>query len=263
MSGKTLPRKRFPTASPPAGARACALGVEARANQRGGAKTYLFGYGCGMVAAATPHGDVALALHTQPFNRQAITHFRPLSAAVTAVRGAPPINLAADAAFDAWCVYAACLETGGIAAIAPHRRGPVPPRSPEGHPLCARGFARRPTTTGRHEDGYRIPRYGCPLRGTATPCDDPRFARGGGTKRRNIEPGGLMRATIDRTGSAYRAVSRQRTAVERIYSQAQALGLERPNVRTLAAVSRLARLTAVTINLRLIARACPYPPPPT
>jgi hypothetical protein len=119
-----------------------------------------------------------------------------------------------------------------------------------------------PTTQGRHEDGYRIQRYGCPLRGTETTCDHARFGRGGCTKRINIEPGGLLRATIDRTDPAYGAVYRQRTSVERLYNQAKTLKLERPIVRTLAAVARLALLTAITINLRLIARHGPTAPPP-
>lgn len=149
-----------------------------------------------------------------------------------------------------------------MAAIAPNRRGSVPPRAADGRPLCAKGLAMTPTTQGRHEDGYRIQRYGCPLRGTAA-CDHARFARGGGAKRINIEPGGLRRATLDRTTPAYRALYAQRTCVERLYSQAKALELERPIVRTLAAVSRLALLTAVTINLRLISRRFPSTHPPT
>jgi hypothetical protein len=92
------------------------------------------------------------------------------------------------------------------------------------------------------------------VRGTDTPCADPRFARGGCRKRINLEAGGQRRATIDRTDPAYLAVYRQRTSVERLYSQAKALGLERPNVRTQAAIERLAAIIGVTLNLGLLAR---------
>lgn len=255
----------YATTHKPRGDRDCALGVKTRANQAGagGGKTYLFGYGCGMAAAPSVYGDVALAVHTQPFNRQEITHFRPLYAGAAATLGAPPANLAVDAAFDAWFVSEAGLAAGGIAAVAPNRRSPAPLRSPEGHPLCAKGFVMTPTSSGRHEDGYRIQRSGCPLRGSGAVCDHARFARGGCVKRINTEPGGLLRATIDRTDPAYLAVSRQRTCVERISSQAKALDLERPKLRTLAAVARLALLTALTINLRLINRNSLHHPPPT
>jgi hypothetical protein len=256
-------RHRFAKGRQPRGDRDCRLGVKARINQtqRRGRKTYLFGYGCGLAAAPFPGGEVVLATYTQPFNRQDITYFAPVYDQVTATLGTPPTNLTADAAFDAWQVYAACASTGGIAAIAANRRGPTPPRSADGHPLCAKGFVMTPTTTGQHEDGYCIQRYRCPLRGTTASCDHPRFARGGCEKRINIEPGGLRRATIDRTAPAYRAIYLQRTSVERINSQAKALRLERPNVRTINAIKRLVTLTAITINLRLIGRR--FPPEPT
>jgi hypothetical protein len=197
-------------------------------------------------------GEAVLALHVQPFNRQDITYFAPLYAHLTTTLGHLPVHLTADAAFDAWQVYEAVSATGGIAAIAPNRRGPVPGRSPEGHPLCAQDLPMRPTRQGRHEDGYRVQHYGCPLRGSR--CDHAQFARGGCRKRVNLEPGGQLRATIDRADPVYRAVYRQRTSVERLFSQAKALGLERPIVRTQAAIERLAALIAITINLRLIAR---------
>jgi hypothetical protein len=113
---------RFAKTRRPRGDRDCALGVKARGTQGRGAKTYLFGYGCGMAAAPFPGGEAVLAVHTQPFNHQDITYFRPLHAQATAVLGAPPVNLTADAAFDAWYVYEAALTGGGVAAIAPNRR---------------------------------------------------------------------------------------------------------------------------------------------
>lgn len=256
---------RFAPAHRPRGDHDCALGVKARANQTGAGrsgKTYLFGYGCGMAAAPLPGGEAVLATYVQPFNRQDITYFRPLYDHVTTTLGHPPVHLTADAAFDAWHVYEAVTTTGGIAAVAANRRGPTPPRSPEGHPLCAQDLPMRLTRQGRHEDGYRVQHFGCPLRGSGASCDHTQFARGGCRKRINIESGGRLRATIDRTNPGYRAIYRQRTSVERLYSQAKALGLEHPIVRTQAAVERLAALIAITINLRLFARTCSTAPMP-
>lgn len=249
------PAHPFARGHHPRGDHDCALGAKVRGNQRGRArKQWLFGYGCGW--AVTPVAGTALivATHTQPVNRQDITYAAPLLAQAWRTLGAPAHQLTADAAFDAWSLYEA---VAGPVAIAPNRRGPTPPRSREGHPLCAAGHAMQPTRQGHHEDGYRVQHYGCPLRGTPEPCADPRFARGGCHKRCNIEPGGVRRATIDRTDPAYQALYRQRTCVERCFSQAKALGLERPNVRTADAVQRLVLLTAILLNLRTIARHFP------
>ena len=64
-----------------------------------------------------------------------------------------------------------------------------------------------------------------------------------------------MRVRLDRDSTAYKAIYRQRTAAERINSQATALGIERPKVRTAAAVRTLNTLTYIVINLYALARA--------
>ena len=74
-----------------------------------------------------------------------------------------------------------------------------------------------------------------------------------------------MRLSLDRQAESYRTIYRQRTAAERINSQATALGIERPKVRRLAAVTRLNTLTYIIINLRAIqrlrTRQAAHPPP--
>lgn len=262
---------RFDPARRPRGDPDCRLGAKWRANQGGRReKEYLWGYGSGIAAATDPRvGDIVLAEVTLPFNHQDVVWFGPLYDRTVAVLGGPPTNLAADAAFDAWHVYHACAETGGLAAVAPNRRGPAPPRDAAGQPLCARGRSMVPTTQFVHEDGFRAQRYRCPLlrpQPTGDRCDHARFAKGGCTKYLNIEAGGRMRAELDRSSAAYRAVYRQRTAAERINSQAKALGLERPAVRRAAAIHHLATLTYLVINVRALhrlrARAeCPPRPP--
>lgn len=250
------PAHPFARGHQPRGDHDCALGAKVRGNQSGRArKTWLFGYGCGFAVSPISGAALVVAAYTQPVNRQDITYAAPLLAQCCTTLGRGPEQLTADAAFDAWSLYEA---VPGLVAIAPNRRGPAPPRSPDGHPLCAAGHVMRPTCQGRHEDGYQVQHYGCPLRGTDASCTDPRFARGGCRKRCNIEPGGVRRATLDRTEPAYQALYRQRTCVERCFSQAKALGLERPNVRTRAAVERLVALTAILLNLRTIARHFPH-----
>ena len=63
-----------------------------------------------------------------------------------------------------------------------------------------------------------------------------------------------MRAELDRQSAQYQALYRQRTAAERINSQATALGIERPAVRRQAAVRTLNTLTYLVINARALQR---------
>jgi hypothetical protein len=251
---------RFDPTRRPRGDPDCRLGAKWRANQGGKReKEYLWGYGSGIATTTDPAvGDVVLAEVTLPFNHQDVVWFPPVYNRTVAVLGHPPTNLAADAAFDAWHVYQTCAETGGVAAVAPNRRGATPPRDADGHPICARGRSMAPTTQFLHEDGFRALRYRCPLlrpQPTGDPCDHDRFAGGGCTKYVNVESGGRMRAEIDRGSAAYRTIYRQRTSAERINSQAKALGIERPMVRRAAAVHRLATLTYLVINARALQRA--------
>jgi hypothetical protein len=214
---------------------------------------------------------VVLAELTQPFNRQDVTYFRPVYEAAAAALGFRPPNLAADAAFDAWHVYQPCAEQGGLAAVPLNLRGQPPPdRDAEGRPRCARGLAMAPAREFLHEDGFRARDHRCPLlwpAPTGAGCDHPQFAEGPGcTKYVNIEPGGRMRAELDRTAEPYLGLYRQRTSAGRINSQAKALGIERPTVRRAAAVRRLNTLTYIVINARALRRArainAPAPPRP-
>ena len=121
-----------------------------------------------------------------------------------------------------------------------------------------------------HEDGYRVQRFGCPLRSptpTGQDCDDPHFRSGSGCVTGiNLEPGGIMRATLDRHADDYTAIYRQRTSAERINSQATALGIERPKVRNAQSVHRLNTLAYIVINARALERVralnAAYPRPP-
>ena len=64
-----------------------------------------------------------------------------------------------------------------------------------------------------------------------------------------------MRALLDRDGPLYHAVYNQRTSCERINSQSQALGIERPKVRNIRSVRNLNTLIYLVINVRALAKA--------
>ena len=66
--------------------------------------------------------------------------------------------------------------------------------------------------------------------------------------------GARLRYTLDRESAAYQKIYNQRTAVERINSQAVALGIERPHLRNGAAIANRNTLIYILINLRFLQR---------
>lgn len=66
--------------------------------------------------------------------------------------------------------------------------------------------------------------------------------------------GARLRYTLDRDSELYKQTYRQRTAVERINSQAKALKIERPQIRNGRAIANLNTLIYILINLRLLQR---------
>jgi hypothetical protein len=257
---------RFDPRRQPAGDADCRLGIKRRSNQKGpdgealGPTLYLWGYGTGIASAtAARYGDVVLAEVTQTFNENDATSFAPLYEQVHATLGHRPTNITADAAFDAWRIYATCVATGGIPAIPLNLRGQRQvPRTPEGMPRCTHQYVMTPGPRFVHEDGYRAQRFTCPLlhpRKTGATCSDPHFATGGCTHKINLEPGGMLRMRVDRASPAYQAIYDQRTCAERINSQATALGIERPKVRNQRSIHHLNTLTYLVINARALRRA--------
>jgi len=66
--------------------------------------------------------------------------------------------------------------------------------------------------------------------------------------------GARLRYTLDRESSAYKELYKQRTATERINSQAVDLGIERPHLRNGKAIANQNTLIYLLINLRLLRR---------
>jgi hypothetical protein len=260
-------KERYDKAHQPPGDPHCKLGVKTSTNQEQAdgstteVKEYLWGYGSGVAAAITAdYGDVVLAEYTQPFNENDITYYRSLYLRTVLALGFYPTHVTADAAFDAWYVYECAARHGGIGAVPKSQHGHEEvPRDPDGVPLCPKGLRMHPTYLFTHSNGFRAQRFRCPLlfpEPTGQRCEHAQFTKGKGcVKDPNWELGGLMRVLLDRDGPLYQAVYTQRTCCERINSQAQALGIERPKVRNQRSVENLNTLIYVVINVRALQRA--------
>ncbi|MCP5073226.1 MAG: hypothetical protein GY947_08010, partial [Rhodobacteraceae bacterium] len=229
--------------------------------------TWYWGYASGVVATKVPDwGEFVLAEMTQPFNCADVMYFAPLMAATTRRLGVHPWYGAFDAAFDAWYVYAAFDDEAheGFAAVPLVNRGAKSSLTFDeaGRPRCAAGLAMplratfwAKTSAVPHEKG----RYGCPLKAahapeTMCPIAHVRWAKGGCVTTLPTSIGARLRHQLDRESAAYKAVYAQRTATERINSQAVALGIERPKLRNGQAIANHNTLLYCVINLRALQR---------
>ncbi len=258
---------RYDVTHHPTGDPDCRLGVKKSSNQvqpDGSTKVKkesLFGYGSGVAACTDPvYGDMVLADYTLPFNEGDVTYYRPLYRRTVVATHQFPTYVTADAAFDYWYVYETVAYRGGIAAIPLNSHGHEEvPRDPDGTPRCSAGLRMHPTYQFEHTNGFLAQRFRCPLlfpTRTGQTCEHAQFVKGKGcVKDPNWEEGGLMRALLDRDGPLYHAVYNQRTACERINSQAQALGIERPKVRNGRSVAHLNTLIYLIINVRALEKA--------
>lgn len=268
---------RFDKQRQPNGDRDCKLGCKERTNQRPktpngepvaaaaiSVGTFYWGYGSGLVATRLPGlGEVVLAEFTQPFNAGETTYFYPLLTQVERRLGRRPRYGALDAAFDAFYVYDYFHEAGGFAAVPLAQRGKTALRfDAEGRPLCQAGLAMTSKETFVNRSGLvpqRQARYGCPLRypavtGAACPVQHAKWGTGGCGLTIGLSPGVRVRHQLDREGAAFKRLYAQRTATERIFSQAKALGMEHPKLRNQASIANLNTLIYVLINLRSLQR---------
>jgi len=228
---------------------------------------YYWGYASGVVSTKVPNwGEFVLAELTQTFDQGDATYFFPLMAATERRLGRRPRYGALDKAYDAFYVYQYFHEVGGFAAVPFSEKGGLQGRafSPDGLPLCAANlpmplkvtFTDHTSTLVVHQRG----RYVCPLRypqaapDAACPVNHPRWAKGGCTAQMPTCPGARIRYQLDRQSPPYKAVYQQRTADERINSQALELGIERPKLRRQSAIANQNTLIYVLINLRALQR---------
>ncbi len=287
---KAYVQDRFDKDKQPAGDPDCRLGCKRRHNQHGpndpapatptrnpvpantlSVGEFYWGYGSGVVATKIPDwGEVVLAELTQPFDQPDVSYFFPLMATAEKRLGFRPPYAAFDAAFDAFYVYDHFHSTGGFAAVPFVERGGHKKRrfTPDGLPLCQAElpmplkftFIDKHSTLIEHERG----RYVCPLlypqpNGTPCPAQHKNWDKGGCLVTMPTSIGARIRYQLDRESDEYQAIYKQRTATERINSQAVELGIERPKLRNGFAIANLNTLVYVLINLRALQRIRQHP----
>jgi hypothetical protein len=225
---------------------------------------YYWGYGSGLVATKVPEwGEFVLAELTQTFDKSDVTYFFPLMAQVERRLGFKPPFGAFDAAFDPFYVFAYFHTAGGFAAVPHTQRGGVKRAfDDQGLPLCQAGLAMPLKTTFichtslvEHERG----RYACPLlfptpTGQTCPIAHKNWAQGGCLTTMATSSGARLRVQLDRDTDEFKAIYKQRTATERINSQATEIGIETPRLRNRRAITNQNTLIYVLINLRGLKR---------
>lgn len=269
---------RFDPARQPHGDPDCKLGVKESHNQgqpvappaesavkpKTEQKEYLWGYGTGVTTARdATYGEFVVAEETRTFEQHDSRYFFSLMAPTETRLGHGPKRFTADAAFDAWYIYEHIHTAGGKAYIAFNSHGfAYPTFGPNGQPLCPDG--REMVRQYQYYDatrGYRAEVDKCPLLCGANPSTEncriqhPQFIKGiGCVKYRNIELGAQLRIQLDRHSDEYDLAYDDRTAAERINSQAKGLGIERPRLRRISGVRNQNTLTYIIINLKAIQR---------
>jgi hypothetical protein len=287
---KAYVENRFDKTKQPKGDPDCKLGCKRRHNQRSSknpdpmtplsnpipASTvkvgeFYWGYGSGIVVVKVPnYGEFVIAELTQTFNQADVSYFFPLMQKTEQILGFRPRFGTFDAAFDAWYVYDYFHrddDPHAFAAVPFSQKGGYKAGerkfSPDGLPLCQAGlpmplqftYHDRTVSILEHERG----KYVCPLMfpersEQACPIGHEKWHKKGCTVAMPTSPGARLRYTLDRESQTYKDVYKQRTAVERINSQAYALGIERPHLRNGAAIANLNTLIYTLINLRLYQR---------
>lgn len=232
---------------------------------------YYWGYGSGVIVTKVPNwGEFVLAELTQPFDKSDVSYFFPLMAQVEQRLGHKPRRGTFDAAFDAWYVYDYFYrkdDPTAFAAVPFSEKGNYKAKGrffdPSGLPLCAAGlpmplkfpYTDHTISIIEHERG----KYVCPLlfpqpTGETCPISHKNWSKKGCTAAMPTSIGARLRYSLDRDSQVYKDLYKQRTAVERINSQAVALGIERPHIRNGQAIANLNTLTYILINLRLLQR---------
>lgn len=273
---------RFDKTQQPVGDPDCKLGCKRRQNQstptkegqpvseKAGIGEYYWGYASGVAAVKVPSvGEFALAEFTQTFDCGDLTYFLPLMNQVEQRLGRRPRYGTADAAFDAFYVYDYFHsdDHDGFAAVP--LRNPKHQRAfdEDGLPLCEAGlsmplagsFVNR-TSRVQHRRG----RYRCPLlhpepNGETCPVNHKKWPDGGCKLVMPTAVGARIRYQLDRDSTRFKQIYNQRTTVERIFSQAVALGIERPKLRNRNAITNINTLTYLLINLRAMRRVANSP----
>lgn len=234
---------------------------------------FYWGYGSGIIVVKVPMwGEFVLAELTQPFDKSDVSYFFPLMQQTEQKLGFRPRFGTFDAAFDAFYVYEYFHrpdDPDAFAAVPFSEKGGYKSRqfNPQGLPICEAGLAMpllftytdRTVTIVEHERG----KYVCPFfsKGVKNkfvkqncPIHHKNARKGGCTATMPTSIGARLRYSLDRHSQAYKEIYKQRSATERINSQAVSLGIERPMLRNGKAIANINTLIYTLINLRFLQR---------
>ncbi len=231
---------------------------------------FYWGYASGAVVTKVPEmGEFVLAELTQTFDKGDTLFFFPLMAQVERRLGFRPLYAALDAAFDAWYVHEFFHSShhDGFAAVPFNQPdGQVRLFDKRGLPLCAaelpmpvrRTYMDRTKSIIPHQRAFHT----CPLlwptaTADACPVNHQQWSKGGCTAQFPTSIGARLRHQLVRDSHKYKVVYAQRTAVERIFSQALHLGIERPKLRNQLAITNHNSLIYLIINNRALRRLLP------
>lgn len=287
---KAYVQERYNKFKQPAGDADCKLGCKRKHNRQIGeplptpAKNavpvntiavgkYYWGYGSGVVIVKIPGwGEFVLAEKTQTFDKPDVSYFFPLMQQTEQKLGFRPRFGTFDAAFDAFYVYEYFHrpdDPSAFAAVPFSEKGGYKSRkfSPEGLPICKAGlpmpllftYTDRTVTIIEHERGkYVCPFFSKNVKNTfikqSCPIRHTHARKGGCTATMPTSVGARLRYSLDRQSQTYKEIYNQRSATERINSQAVNLGIERPHFRNGNAIANFNTLTYALINLHLLQR---------
>lgn len=226
---------------------------------------YYWGYASGITVTKIKElAEVVLADLTQPFDHSDQSFFLPLMQRTQLNLGRKPRFGALDKAYDAFYVHEYFHLAGGFAAVPWADRSEHHKRfSADGLPLCAAGLPMPLKSTFWQKSYCLVPhevgRYGCPLVAqgqcaAACPVNHPRAAKKGCITSLPTSVGNRVRHELDRHSEEFKRIYNQRSACERINSQALDLGIERPHLRNGQSIANSNTLTYVLINLRALGR---------
>jgi hypothetical protein len=230
---------------------------------------YYWGYASGVVTTKIDDwGEFVLAELTQTFDHADESYFLPLMAQTEVNLGKKPRFGALDGAYDTFYVHEYFTLAGGFAAV-PWADRPDHKKtfSPDGLPLCEAGLAMPLKSKFDKQSHCLVPhevgRYACPLllpehTGEICPIAHKNWQRTGAEQgcitSLPTSIGNRARHELDRKSQAYQQLYNQRSASERINSQALDLGIERPKLRNQRSITNLNTLIYVLINLRALQR---------
>jgi hypothetical protein len=230
-----------------------------------GKDEYYWGYASGVVVTKVPDwGEFVLADFTQTFDKGDATFFFPLMQQTEQNLGRKPKFGALDKAFDAFYVYEYFHQAGGFAAVPwADRQDHKKQFNAQNLPLCPAGLPMPKRNTFHKKSHCQVPhdvsRYACPLlfpqpTGQSCPIDHAQWPKGGCVTSLPASVGNLVRHQIDRQSADFKQLFNQRTAVERINSQAKELGIERPKLRNQRSIANQNTLIYIVINLKALER---------